>query len=253
MFRALFWIWRLSCCHYFFTTHQPARVPLDVAVRSCSPSYCYATHGGITSHNFSRKHQAASIGTKTTRQQQLPELPWSMSEGIQGKKDREQLEQQIKIDSEGSSSGTAHRLRTTDSSSSSIRASKPQVGALLVEAYGKIVPKQRGFSADKVLFEYAKFLVSPINDFMLQILLPCLFCLPPSSLSLSLIQQVNLLEEEKKSIQTEKEAFALLDVVELAFRGSRPTWDPAFIHSIVAILQSHPVRFHFPSPPVEAN
>jgi hypothetical protein len=89
-----------------------------------------------------------------------------MSEGIQGKKDREQLEQQIKIESEGSSSGTAHRLQTTDSSSSSIRASKPQVGALLVEAYGKIVPKQRGFSADKVLFEYAKFLVSPINHFI---------------------------------------------------------------------------------------
>jgi hypothetical protein len=89
-----------------------------------------------------------------------------MSEGIQGKKDREQLEQEIKIESEGSSSGTAHRLQTTDSSSSSIRASKPQVGALLVEAYGKIVPKQRGFSADKVLFEYAKFLVSPINHFI---------------------------------------------------------------------------------------
>ena len=89
-----------------------------------------------------------------------------MSEGIQGKKDREQQERHIKIDSEGSSSGSAHRLRTTDSSSSSIRASKPQVGALLVEAYGKIVPKQRDFSADKVLFEYAKFLVSPINDFV---------------------------------------------------------------------------------------
>jgi hypothetical protein len=87
-----------------------------------------------------------------------------MSEGIQGKKDREQQEQYIKIDSEGSSSGSAHRLQTTDSSSSSIRASKPQVGALLVEAYGKIVPKQRDFSANKVLFEYAKFLVSPIND-----------------------------------------------------------------------------------------
>jgi hypothetical protein len=65
-------------------------------------------------------------------------------------------------------------------------------------------------------------------------------------LSISLILQVNLLEE-KKSKQTEKEAFALLDVVELAFRGSRPTWEPAFVNSIVAILQSHPVRFYIPS------
>jgi hypothetical protein len=90
-----------------------------------------------------------------------------MSEGIQGKKDQEQQEQPIKIDSEGSGLETAHRLQTTDSSYSSIRASKPQVGALLVEAYGKIVPKQRG--ANKVLFEYAKFLVSPINDFILSV------------------------------------------------------------------------------------
>jgi hypothetical protein len=111
------------------------------------------------------KFKAATIGTND-KDNTLPRLPWSMSEGIQGKKDREQLEQEIKIESEGSSSGTAHRLQTTDSSSSSIRASKPQVGALLVEAYGKIVPKQRGFSADKVLFEYAKFLVSPINHFI---------------------------------------------------------------------------------------
>jgi hypothetical protein len=91
-----------------------------------------------------------------------------MSEGIQGKKDQEQQEQPIKIDSEGSGLETAHRLQTTDSSYSSIRASKPQVGALLVEAYGKIVPKQRGFPANKVLFEYAKFLVSAINDFIIK-------------------------------------------------------------------------------------
>jgi hypothetical protein len=210
-------------------------------------------------HDFTK---APSIGTKT-RRQQLPELPWSMSEGIQGKKDREQQEQHIK-NSERSGSGTAHRLQTTDSSSSSIRASKPQVGALLVEAYGKIVPKQRGFPANKVLFEYAKFLVSPIirSTILFSGVQPrhhndcerflCLFAYH-HLLSVSLIVlQVNLLEE-KKSKQTEKEAFALLDVVELAFRGSRPTWDPAFIQSIVAILQNHPVRSYFSSPPAKAK
>jgi hypothetical protein len=175
-----------------------------------------------------------------------------MSEGIQGKKDQQQ-EQRIKINSEGGSPGTARRLQTTDSSYSSIRASKPQVGALLVEAYGKIVPKQRGFPANKVLFEYAKFLVSPINDFIFNcstrritttVRYSFVFLLTTFFFLFFLILQVNLLKE-KKSKQTEKEAFALLDVVELAFRGSRPTWDPAFIHSIVAILQSHPVRFKF--------
>jgi hypothetical protein len=111
---------------------------------------------------------AESIGT---RQQQyttteLPELPWSMSEGIfQGKKDRQQQQQQQQQSLIDSAGETAQRLQTSESSSSS-RAS---VGALLVEAYGKIVPKQRGFPANKVLFEYAKFLVSPflINYFIL--------------------------------------------------------------------------------------
>jgi hypothetical protein len=84
--------------------------------------------------------------------------------------------------------------------------------------------KQRGFCRQSFP-EYAKFLVSPINDFIFMssphdhIDCEILSQAYHHSLSISLILQVNLLEEEEQT--NRKGGLVLLDVVELAFRGSR--------------------------------
>ena len=102
------------------------------------------------------------------RERQLFELPWPMSEEILQNIVRQQHSSNIY--KESSTQETAQTAKSTGSSSTT--AVKPRAGALLVEAYGKLVGKQRNtVSPNKVLFEYSKFLVSfpiPKSHFRIQ-------------------------------------------------------------------------------------
>ena len=81
-----------------------------------------------------------------------------MSEEIQGHNDRQVIASDTHTEEDAQQA--AQTSHSTESSSSPFRP-PPRAGALLVEAYGKLVGKQpKVVSPDKVLFEYAKFLVS---------------------------------------------------------------------------------------------
>jgi hypothetical protein len=69
-------------------------------------------------------------------------------EGIQGKKDQA-VEQRIKEDSERKQFRDRTSTATTDSSSSSVRASRKLGRSSSREAYRKIKMKQRGFPPTK--------------------------------------------------------------------------------------------------------
>lgn len=87
------------------------------------------------------------------------ELPWPMSEGILEHNER----QHQNFDSEAfRGENKQQAVPTVDTTgSSSTFPGTPRAGALLVEAYGKLVGKRRNsVSPNKVLFEYSKFLVS---------------------------------------------------------------------------------------------
>lgn len=87
-----------------------------------------------------------------------------MSEGIQSKSDRLQYFSSAEI--EPPSSGNYDEVLEPNSSdpfSSSLRASAPpRAGALLVEAYARVLDRSTGkrLSPEKVLIEYIKQLVS---------------------------------------------------------------------------------------------
>lgn len=51
----------------------------------------------------------------------------------------------------------------------SVSNNRPRAGALLVEAYGKALPKPRRVAPNKVLVEYARFLVSCVRAIWLLI------------------------------------------------------------------------------------
>jgi len=83
-----------------------------------------------------------------------------MSEGSQAKNHRQPPQQHPNNNKSASANSSQAETISKTSATATVRAGQPQIGALLVEAYGKIVPKRTGFSAENVLLEYAKFLVS---------------------------------------------------------------------------------------------
>jgi hypothetical protein len=80
-----------------------------------------------------------------------------MSEGILGNNDRQHYSfDNYKAENQQQAEQTVNSAGSTSSSPAT-----PRAGAFLVEAYGKLVGKQRNtVSPNKVLFEYSKFLVS---------------------------------------------------------------------------------------------
>lgn len=87
-----------------------------------------------------------------------------MSEGSQSKKDR--LQNYLSTETEqpiGNYEEVAPSNASDPSSSSLPRALTPRAGALLVEAYARVVGRNASFGPDKVLLEYIKHLVSLIS------------------------------------------------------------------------------------------
>jgi hypothetical protein len=83
-----------------------------------------------------------------------------MSEGSQSKKDR--LKNSLTSNTEKQFANNEEvTSNAADPSSSSLpRASTPRAGALLVEAYARVVGRNPTFAPDKVVFDYIKDLVS---------------------------------------------------------------------------------------------
>jgi len=89
-----------------------------------------------------------------------------MSEGIQGNNDRRQQNFISDPYLEEKQQQAARTQQPTERSFATLRAVSPRAGALLVETYGKLVGKKPyPVSPSKVLFEYAKFLVSDFVEF----------------------------------------------------------------------------------------
>jgi CCR4-NOT transcription complex subunit 1 len=132
-----------------------------------------------------------------------------MSEESQRKKDQLKSYTSSEIEPPHQSIELALQPNTTDLSSSLPRASTPRAGAQLVEAYARVIGKNRSFSPNKVLFEYIRFLLDRL--------------------------------EQKERNNTAKEARALVEVVSLALRANKAaiSWDPDFLNTIILVLQSH--------------
>lgn len=85
-----------------------------------------------------------------------------MSEGSIRKKDRLEIYLSNEIESPPENQDDVATLSGTDPFSPSPRASTPRAGALLVEAYARVIGKHRSFSPEKVIIEYIRYLVSMI-------------------------------------------------------------------------------------------
>lgn len=103
--------------------------------------------------------QRPQRNSSTTSHQ--PGLPWPMSEGIQARTLTPTAAPKHSDSSTQSSiqANQQQRRRTPNSQPFSLRGGKP--GAILVEAYAKILPKRTPQSSDKLQVEYTQFLVSP--------------------------------------------------------------------------------------------
>lgn len=175
-----------------------------------------------------------------------------MSEEIQGNNDRQQHTIASDTFQEEPPEEAPTPQSTERSSSSTLRAATPRAGALLVEAYGKLVGKQaKTLSPDKVLFEYAKGLVSFLirKSLFLFLLLYTdgsshkMFRLANSCvITLQHITQVSSIGDDDKTDKSAKEALGLLSSVELALKGrGLRTWGRSFLQTVADILETHPV------------
>jgi len=156
-----------------------------------------------------------------------------MSEGIQGnsnsqssyQKQHQHHQSAVSTNENSAKQETVESQQLLQGPARSFAAS-PGVGALLVEAYAKVVlKKQNRLSPNKVLFEYARFLVGLIEG-------------ETTSRGDS--------STESTSTSTKKEALALLEVVNLAFgdqqaKSTASSWDPSFVRAVVIVLETHPV------------
>lgn len=123
---------------------------------------------------------------------------------------QQQVQQIQSSERENEEEGTKTKVAEPPSSSLGGRAA-PRSGALLVEVYGRVVRKQHNcFSPNQVLLDFTKYLVDLI--------------------------------QADSSTRLQKEAVALLDVINLSFQSEIVrNWEEDFVASTIALLSTHPV------------
>ena len=181
----------------------------------------------------------------------LSELPWPMGEEIQSSNDQQQQISLNTLQGQEIQSQASQTQHTSESSSTHLRS--PRAGALLVEAYGKLVGKHpKTISPNKILFEYSSHLVSIFYSSIIFCIrfLPCRlakrsvnsFATHKYSSPMNEHQVQSIKVSNTTTSNSSKDALALLDTAELAFKARTvQSWNSTFVKNIVQVLETHPV------------